>query len=342
MLVGRLGVARAVDRGGLEQPEVAVAAGHVRGGGVQERAEDRRAQDRLPLAHRVLHLDDVAQRAVARDAQTVEQRAVGEAPARDLVEPAADEDVLRAPPDPLGRGQHADRALARGQRRGEVLVDAVQARDLLDEVRLAGDVLAAPVRHRDVEPVAGLRHAEAERTQVLGLLRARDRDAEQPLDARLAQPQHRGLRSGAADVDRARQEPRARELDEQRGGDRLRVHRPLGREALLVAGAGLGAQAELVRGRVDRRPVPVGDLEQHARRRLGDLRAVAAHDPGDRRGALVVGDEAVGGAERADLVVERDDLLALRGRGARRGARLRRGRGRTRAAAARSGASRSS
>ena len=117
----------------------------------------------------------------------------------------------------------------------------------------------------------------------------------------------------AADVDRARQQPRARVLDEQRGGDRLRVHGLLGREALLVAGAGLGAQDELVRRRVDRRAVPVGDLEEHARRRLGDLGAVAAHDPGDRGGALVVGDEAVGGAERADLVVERDDLLTLLG-----------------------------
>ena len=51
-------------------------------------------------------------------------------------------------------GQPADRALARRQRRRQ-LVEPVDARDLLDQVGRALDVGVAPGGHRHREPAAG-------------------------------------------------------------------------------------------------------------------------------------------------------------------------------------------
>ncbi len=117
----------------------------------------------------------------------------------------------------------------------------------------------------------------------------------------------------AADVDRALHQPRARQLEHQLGGDDLAVHRLLGREALLEAPGGLRAQGELGRGALEARAVPVGGLHQHARGGPADLGALAAHQAGDRRRAVLVGDQQDAGVERALDVVERRHLLALAG-----------------------------
>ena len=97
-----------------------------------------------------------AARVVVGEAQLLVAGDGLEAPADDLEQAAADEHVLGAAAQALGDGQHADRAAPARQRRGQLVVDAVQARDLLDEVGLAGDVVAAEVRHRDVEAVGAL------------------------------------------------------------------------------------------------------------------------------------------------------------------------------------------
>ena len=135
---------------------------------------------------------------------------------------------------------------------------------------------------------------------------------EQPLDARLAQAQRRrGSRSGCGvDVDRARHERRAGQLDHQPGGDGLRLHRLAGRELLLEARRRLRAQAEPRRRALDVRADPGRRLHQHARRALVDLGAVAAHHAGDRRRAGGVVDHDHLAVERALDLVERDDLLA--------------------------------
>ena len=73
--------------------------------------------------------------------------------------------------------------------------------------------------------------------------------------------------------------------------DDLAVHRLLGREALLEAPGGLGAQRELRRRALEVRAVPVGRLHQHAGGRLAHLGALAAHQAGDRRRAVLVGDQ---------------------------------------------------
>ncbi len=88
--------------------------------------------------------------------QPVAEARIGERPAHDLEQPVAGERVLGTPAQALGAGQATGQA-------GAVLVDrrgqpvhAVDPCDLLDQVRLARDVGAPPVRHRDVEPVGGV------------------------------------------------------------------------------------------------------------------------------------------------------------------------------------------
>ena len=139
--------ARQVDGAGLEQPHVLEAARAVAAQRVEQRAEQRRAHHRLVLGHRVLERDDVV-----LQAEPGEHRGAGEAPADRLGEARADQRVLRPAADPLLGLEPADRAAARGQRRREP-VQPPDPRDLLDQVRLAGHVVAAPGRHGHVEPV---------------------------------------------------------------------------------------------------------------------------------------------------------------------------------------------
>ena len=278
--------------------------------GVEQRAEQRRSQDRLLLRQRVLEHDDLAQRVSLRHQQAVEQTLIGEAPAGDLAQPAADERVLGAAPHALGVREPPGGAPPRRERGGQAL-EPVDPRDLLDQVDLPRHVAAAQRGHRRVEPARGGCGPEVERAQDLVLVLARDRHAEDRLDAALAQPDRRGRRALAADVDGAGQKARPAQLEHQLGGERLRVHALLGLQALLEAPRGLAAQAERPRGAVDARAAPRRDLHQHARRRGLDLRARAAHDPGDRGRPVGVVDHDHLAVERAGLPVERLHLLAL-------------------------------
>ena len=265
VLVGQLRAVVAVDGAGLEQREVGPAAGDVVARGVEQRAQERGAHHRVVLAHRVLEGHEAPARVVGRQAQPVGQPGVGEAPAHDLVQAAADERVDGAAAQALPDGQPPRAAAALGQR-GRQLLEAVDARDLLDEVGLASDVVAPEGGHEHVEAARRLLDAEAQRAQDLGLARARDRAPEELLDAVLAQADDDAGRAVAADVDRAGHEPRAGQLEHQPRGDDLGLQRLLGRQALLEAPARLAAQAQDLRGAVDVGAVPVGALHQHARR----------------------------------------------------------------------------
>ena len=86
---------------------------------------------------------------------------------------------------------------------------------------------------------------------------------------------------------------------------RLALERRLGREPLLEAPGRLRAQAEPGRRALDVRAVPVRGLHEDARGGGTDLRARAAHDPGEARRAVGVLDQAHVGVERALDVVER-------------------------------------
>ena len=75
-----------------------------------------------------------------------------EAPPHDLVQTLGGQRIGGSPPEPLSSVKPTVGAVARGERRRQLL-EAVEPRDLLDQVGLAGDVGAAERGHGDVEPV---------------------------------------------------------------------------------------------------------------------------------------------------------------------------------------------
>ena len=241
------------------------------------------------------------------------QRGRGERPADRLVQAAPDERVGRTATQLLSGREAAICAAACRQRRRQ-RVQAVDAGDLLDQVGLAGHVLAAHGRHRHVQsgPVH-LRDLEVERAQDLGLTRARHRHPQNRLYALLAQADRLWRRTVGRGVDRSREHTRTAQLDHQARGKRLRVHALLGRKPLLEARGRLAAQAQRPGGAVDVGPAPVGDLHQHAFCLGLDLRALTAHDAGDRGRPLGVLDHDHLAVERARLPVERRHLLAVVG-----------------------------
>lgn len=162
----------------------AVPAGRVVAGDVQQRPEDGGPQHGLRLAHGVLQHDDVAQRVAVGQEQPLQQAGIGERPADDLGQAAPDEHVLGAAPE-LAGAEPAGQAGAVGRDGGGQGVDAVDTGDLLDEIGLAGDVHAPPVRHGHVQAVVGVGDAEAQGGEDLGAALARHRGAQQAADARV-------------------------------------------------------------------------------------------------------------------------------------------------------------
>ena len=150
----------------------------------------------------------------------------------------------------------------RGQRRRQVLVDAVDPGHLLDQVDLAGDVVVAVGRDLDLEVIAVGRDPEAEPLQVGGLVGLGDRHPQQALDPGRPQVYPPRLGDLGGDVDRPRHQLRPAELDQQPRGDPLRPHAQLRVQLLLEPRGGLRAQPEQTRGAEDVGAVPVGDLEQ--------------------------------------------------------------------------------
>ena len=203
---------------------------------------------------------------------------LGEAPADDLVQAAADHRVLGGAAHALGVGEPPRRAAARGQRRGQPL-EAVDARDLLDQVDLARDVVAAQRRHGDLQAVRAARPGEVQRAQDLGLALARDRHAEDRPHARLAQ----------ADRLRRRRRRRRRRRSSRARASRRRARSSGARATACACMHCSGCRPfskrpeaslrrpERPRGAVDVRPAPGRDLEQHPPRVRPHLRARAAH-----------------------------------------------------------------
>ena len=161
-------------------------------------------------------------------------------------------------------------------------------------------------------PPGRLAHREAEALEDRALLGQLGRGAEQLPGRVLAQVHGRARRRPpAAGVDRRADRARAAQLGHQPAGDDLRLHRLLGLELLLEAPGRLGAQRQARRRALDVRADPGRGLHQHARGRLGHLRARAAHDPGDRRRPRGVLDQAHAGVEVAPRIIERRDRLAV-------------------------------
>ena len=89
-------------------------------------------------------------------------------------------------------------------------------------------------------------------------------------------------------------------------------------DAALETIARVGVDAELAPGLRDVDRLPQRRLDQHVGGALVAARRLAAHDAGERLDAVVVGDHAHGVVERVGLAVERQQLLAVLRRGARR------------------------
>jgi hypothetical protein len=98
---------------------------------------------------------------VGRQPQPVQELGIGEAPADYLVQAAPGEDVLGLPAHTLAVCEHSGGAAPRRQSRRQAL-EAVDARDLLDQVNLARDVGSPQRGHRDIEPVVGGLRGEVE------------------------------------------------------------------------------------------------------------------------------------------------------------------------------------
>ena len=238
-------------RGRRRRPRTApgtpcAARGVVRGD-VEQRAEQRRAQQRLVVAHRVLDHAPPAARVVGGQAQPVARLGRLEAPADDLAAGRG----RRARPRRGGAAAAAGVSTPTAPRRRAASRAAgrrAPSRRATSSIRSASRVtsLRRQCGTVDVEAVVGARPTpKPSALEVQRALRARDVDAEQPAArARRAAGSPRGVGPGPPTSIVPGTSARAGQLEHQLRRDGLRLQRLLGRQPLLEARAGLGAQAE--------------------------------------------------------------------------------------------------
>jgi len=150
---------------------------------------------------------------------------------------------------------------------------------------------------------------EAEPVEDLGLLVLGDADPEHGVAALRPQPDRLPLGQRPLHVDVARPACAGEPDDElsrecRSGAGYMRV------DAFLPPVGALGAQRVPLGALQDPDRLEVRGLQEHRRRVLADLGLRAAHDPGERDRTLGVGDHEVGRIERAQVPVERPQLLA--------------------------------
>ena len=193
--------------------------------------------------------------------------------------------------------------------RGDALV-AVDAGDLLDEV-LGGGEVGAPGRrgHREQVPVAGDRAADRLQDRDDLALEVDDAD---DLRREVDVHRHRYRVGRGAHVGDVRVGDSPAVLDEQVDGELGRGGRERRVDAALEAARGLAGQLVPAGRARDGDRLEVRGLDEHVAGRRTDLGLGAAHDAGDRDGALaaVVGDEQVARVEGAVDVVEGRQPLA--------------------------------
>ena len=192
---------------------------------------------------------------------------------------------------PRARDARVGRRRRRGQRgkRHRQLVEAVVARDLLDQIDLAQHV-HAPRRHRTRASRRSPR-VEREPEARRGCARRRRRESSTPSSPAI---RARRSRSDAGSIPKGtrtgRRPCRARVpapvCFEQRQRPLHRGRRQLRIGAALEAHAGFRLQAELPARPPHRQRVEVRALEDDRRRRAGHLGVGAAHDAGDRQRAV--------------------------------------------------------
>src|SRR5690606_20176296 len=158
----------------LEQRQVGRAAREVAVRGLQQTGDERAAQERRRLVEGVREPHGGLARAVGGSVQVV--HLLGDEWERDgLDEPRRRERVRDAAPRALLARVSAARRRQRQDRRH--LVEAVDARDLLDEAPLVDEV-GAPRRRRDVEAAFGVGDLAADALEDLALPLGRVLDAD--------------------------------------------------------------------------------------------------------------------------------------------------------------------
>ena len=309
---------------------------------VEQRAEQRRPQHRLVLGHRVLEPHDARARVVVREPEPSARARRREAPAQ------RSRAARRRPARPRRAGAAAARARAGRRRRAATAASraasrAPDPRDLLDQVGLARDVVAAPVRHGDVEAVAAPppRRSRAPRGSSAcasrGIARAEQRARRAPRAAGSPPAPGPGRRR------RSSRPPAARRTARPSAAPRRAWPSSAcsGCEPLLEAPDASVRSAS----RVDVRWM-FGPFQFAASISTRVVPSWTSERAPPITPAIEVGPSASSitthvGVERALLVVERGRSSRRRARGARPASRRPRGPSRTRAAAGRSAASRS-
>src|SRR5918992_2290059 len=136
----------------LEQPQVRPAMCGVVTGGIEEPRKEPRPHDAVLVAERVVE----SQERDVVEPEPLDRGRRSEAVRDALAEAAVAQKVLEPAAKTLAAREAADRTPAGGQRRGQLL-EAVDARNLLDEIGLAPDVAVARGGHAPALGRVGLR-----------------------------------------------------------------------------------------------------------------------------------------------------------------------------------------
>jgi hypothetical protein len=129
------------------------AAGAVVTGCVEQRAEDQRPHHRMLGGQRVRDPDRLRPEVLLCDSQSAGHPGIGEAESDDHVEAEVSHHVFGPPAQRLLAGETPGLPACGRQGRLQVGCVAVEAADLLDQVDLAGDVVVAMDRDRDLQPL---------------------------------------------------------------------------------------------------------------------------------------------------------------------------------------------
>ena len=294
----------------LVQVHVGRAVGLVVGNGLEQTRQQRAAHLGL-LGHQRIHEHHGAAAALGGHADLLQIARSGKAKGRGLVETAGAQDLADLAGELLLAGQAADVVL--GSRDGRRhAAHAPQAQDLLDQIDLA----------RQVGAEAGRSDHKVLAVTLDGAAQAGERTLDKVgLDVGTADGVHAGqAQLNAVDglgrgenVDIAGSNLAAGDLLDERAGNVGDIHAAGLVDLALKANGGVGDQRQIAAGVRGATGVKAGALDHHVDGVVLDLGIHAAHNAGQRHGALAVGDEAHAGVEHALLAIERRKLLVLLG-----------------------------
>ena len=310
-LLGQAGVLATVEQAAdLVQMHVRRAVGLVVGHRLQQTRQQRAAHLGL-LGHQRVHEHHGATAALGGHTDLLQVARGGKAKSRGLVEAAGAQDLTDLTGELLLAGQAADVVL--GSRDGRRhAAHAPQAQDLLDQIDLA----------RQVGAEAGRSDHKVLAVTLDGAAQAGERTLDKVgLDVGTADGVHAGqAQLNAVDglgrgenVDIAGSNLAAGDLLDERAGNVGDIHAASLVNLALKANGGVGDQRQIAAGVRGATGVKAGALDHHVDGVVLDLGIHAAHNAGQRHGALAVGDEAHAGVEHALLAIERRKLLVLLG-----------------------------